>query len=98
MARAVRWGVAGVAALVTFGLGVTLVRVLPWGWLPQEDGARLDTALAFGAIAGTAILGALSWWAPRDRPPAPASRPSGTRTRRAAPWESGPPSTCRTTA
>ncbi|GGR28333.1 hypothetical protein [Streptomyces roseolus] len=69
MARAVRWGVAGVAALVTFGLGVTLVRALPWGWLPREDGARLDTALAFGAIAGTAVLGALSWWAARDRPP-----------------------------
>ncbi|MFH9952937.1 hypothetical protein ACH4OX_01820 [Streptomyces roseolus] len=73
--------VAGVAALVTFGVGVTLVRALPWDWLPKEDGARLDTALAFGAIAGTAVLAALSWWAAREAPqpaqapaPAPPSR------------------------
>lgn len=72
MSRAVRWTVAGVAALVTFGLSVAVVRALPWGWLPQEDGARLDTALAFGAVAGTAVLAGLGWWAGREQPrPAP---------------------------
>ncbi|MFJ5706025.1 hypothetical protein [Streptomyces sp. NPDC093105] len=68
MSRAVRWTVAGLAALVTFGLSVAVVRALPWGWLPQEDGARLDTALAFGAVAGTAVLAGLGWWAGRERP------------------------------
>lgn len=77
MSRAVRWVVAGVAALVTFGVGVTVVRAVPWGWLPREDGARLDTALAFGAIAGTVVLAALSWWAAREAPqPAPTSAPA----------------------
>ncbi|MFD8010898.1 hypothetical protein [Streptomyces sp. NPDC058955] len=76
MSRAVRWTVAGIAALVTFGLSVAVVRALPWGWLPQEDGARLDTALAFGAVAGTAVLAGLGWWAGREQPqPAPAPVP-----------------------
>ncbi|MFE5792894.1 hypothetical protein ACFQ8C_09975 [Streptomyces sp. NPDC056503] len=77
MSRAVRWVVAGVTALVTFGVGVWVVRALPWGWLPQEDGARLDTALAFGAIAGTAVLTGLGWWAAREpQQPAPTPTPA----------------------
>lgn len=75
MSRAMRWVVAGVAALVTFGVGVAVVRALPWGWLPREDGARLDTALGFGALAGAAVLAGLGWWAGRERPPAPAPAP-----------------------
>ncbi|MEU3604429.1 hypothetical protein AB0E83_03005 [Streptomyces sp. NPDC035033] len=83
MSRAVRWVVAGVAAVVTFGIGVAVVRALPWDWLPQEDGARLDTALAFGAVAGTAVLAGLGWWAGREQPqptptPAPAPEPART--------------------
>ncbi|MER5735904.1 hypothetical protein ABT117_09530 [Streptomyces sp. NPDC002262] len=76
MSRAVRWVVAGVAALVTFGGGAAVVRALPWGWLPQEDGARLDTALGFGALAGTAVLAGLGWWAGRERQPVPAPAPA----------------------
>ncbi|MDX2296163.1 MULTISPECIES: hypothetical protein [Streptomyces] len=80
MSRAVRWTIAGVAALVTFGLGVTLVRALPWGWLPQEDGARLDTALAFGAVAATVVLAGLGWWAGREQPPPAPVPPAPPRT------------------
>lgn len=75
MTRAVRWLVVVVAAAATFGVCVWVVRAVPWGWLPQGEGPRLDTALAFGAVTAAGVLAAGGWWAARDRtPPAAGSR------------------------
>ncbi|WP_406061723.1 hypothetical protein OG462_27905 [Streptomyces sp. NBC_01077] len=77
MTRAVRWLVVVVAAAATFGVCVWVVRAVPWGWLPQGEGPRLDTALAFGAVTAAGVLAAGGWWAARDRtPPAPAPVPA----------------------
>ncbi|OCC12725.1 hypothetical protein A3Q37_01388 [Streptomyces sp. PTY087I2] len=80
MVRAVRWTIAGGATIVTFGVCVAVVRALTWSWLPTEDGARLDTALAFAAIAATAVLAGLSWWATREQQAPTLTPPPRTRT------------------
>ncbi|MFD7961411.1 hypothetical protein ACFV5J_11475 [Streptomyces zaomyceticus] len=77
MTRAVRWLAVVVAAAATFGVGVWVVRAVPWGWLPQGEGPRLDTALAFGAVTAAGVLAAGGWWASRERPtPPPAPDPA----------------------
>ncbi|MFF5450254.1 hypothetical protein ACFY40_03265 [Streptomyces sp. NPDC012950] len=60
MTRTVRWLVTVVAAAATFGVGVWVVRAVSWGWLPQGEGPRLDTALAFGTVTAGAVLAVAS--------------------------------------
>ncbi|AVH95712.1 MULTISPECIES: hypothetical protein [Streptomyces] len=71
MTRAMRWLVTVVAAAATFGVCVWVVRAVSWGWLPQGEGPRLDTALAFGTVTAGAVLAVGIWWSSRERPPAP---------------------------
>ncbi|WP_163013956.1 hypothetical protein [Streptomyces sp. S1] len=80
MTRAVRWLVTVVAAAATFGVCVWVVRAVSWGWLPQGEGPRLDTALAFGTVTAGAVLAVGIWWASREQPPSPPPPPAPLRT------------------
>ncbi|MFB7029038.1 MULTISPECIES: hypothetical protein [unclassified Streptomyces] len=76
MTRAMRWLVTAVAAAATFGVCVWVVRAVPWGWLPQGEGPRLDTALAFGTVVAGAVLAVGGWWASREQPPTSTPSPA----------------------
>ncbi|WP_328942800.1 hypothetical protein OG259_15475 [Streptomyces sp. NBC_00250] len=92
MTRAVRWLVVALATAATFGVCVWVVRAVPWGWLPQGEGPRLDTALTFGAVTAAAVLAAGGWWASREltQPtPTPAPTPAPQRVRKQQATASG---------
>ncbi|MCX4983164.1 hypothetical protein [Streptomyces sp. NBC_00572] len=90
MTRAVRWLVVALATAATFGVCVWVVRAVSWGWLPQGEGPRLDTALTFGAVTAAAVLAAGGWWASRELPqPVPAPAPAPQRVRKQQATTSG---------
>ncbi|MEV7617108.1 hypothetical protein [Streptomyces sp. NPDC089799] len=82
MSGPVRWAAAGAASVVSFALAVWLVRALPWGWLPKDDGDRWAVATACGAVVAAGVLYGLTWWTSRGG--APAAPGGGRRVRQYA--------------
>ncbi len=69
MVRWVRWLVAVVAAAVSFGMVLWVVRSVSWGWLPEGEEARWGVAAAFAAVVAGGVLAAVGWWAGRQEQP-----------------------------
>ncbi|QLI99535.1 hypothetical protein HZZ00_37095 [Streptomyces sp. NEAU-sy36] len=74
MGRAVRWAVAVVAAVAVFVLCAWLVRVVPFEWLPADDGDRWGVALGFAGAVAAAVGGAVNWWAGQGDTSSPGRR------------------------
>lgn len=74
MSGPVRWAAAGAASVVSFTLVVWLVRAVPWGWLPKDDGDHWAVATACGAVVAAGVLYGLTWWTSRGAAPATPGR------------------------
>jgi hypothetical protein len=79
VSRAVKWSVTGVAAAVTFGVGLWLAMAVELPFLPKAEADRWVVAAAFAGVMATAVVACGAWWAGREnRPGSGEGDPAGT--------------------